>query len=117
MLDAVHLSLAGNQDELTPVPGNGRNALGRYPLFAKVVVSGYYNRKVAKHETSQGWNYRSRTKREDAAAESFYVNLYGAIANGEPLKVTPQEVRRQIQVMEECFEQNEEFASKHRSNA
>jgi hypothetical protein len=39
--------------------------------------------------------------------------LYNTLANGEPLLVTLEEVRRQIAVMEECFNQNPGFAKKH----
>lgn len=39
-------------------------------------------------------------------AESFYAMLYQTIVNGKPLEVTPQQVRQQIAVMEECHRQN-----------
>lgn len=37
---------------------------------------------------------------------SFYTMLYNHIANNAPLEVTPQQVRQQIAVMEECHRQN-----------
>jgi predicted dehydrogenase len=37
---------------------------------------------------------------------SFYEMLYGHIVNKAPLEVTPQQVRQQIAVMEECHRQN-----------
>jgi scyllo-inositol 2-dehydrogenase (NADP+) len=43
-------------------------------------------------------------------AGQFYTMLYNTLMHGEPLKITPQEVRQQIQVIEECFNQNPEFA-------
>ncbi|MBO7743702.1 Gfo/Idh/MocA family oxidoreductase [Paenibacillus sp. MWE-103] len=52
-----------------------------------------------------------------AAAESYYRALYNTIALGEPLPITLEEVRRQIRVIEQCFEQNEAFASKHRKSS
>jgi len=36
----------------------------------------------------------------------FYEMLYNHIADGAPLEVTPQQVRQQIAVMEECHRQN-----------
>lgn len=36
----------------------------------------------------------------------FYEMLYKTLANGEPLEVTPMQVRRQIEVIEECHKQN-----------
>lgn len=49
-------------------------------------------------------------------ADSFYTMLYATLTNGEPLKVTPLEVRQQIAVMEECFRQNPSFARNHTLN-
>jgi hypothetical protein len=36
--------------------------------------------------------------------------LYNVLANGAPLEVTPQQIRQQIAVMNECFRQNPRFA-------
>lgn len=41
---------------------------------------------------------------------AFYEMLHRALADGKPLEVTPQQVRRQIAVMEECYRQNPRFA-------
>ena len=32
----------------------------------------------------------------------FYLDLYETIRNGKPLFITPQSVRRQVEVLEEC---------------
>lgn len=37
---------------------------------------------------------------------AFYTMLYKALVKGAPLEITPQEVRRQIAVIEECHRQN-----------
>jgi len=39
-------------------------------------------------------------------AALFYDNLYEVLAEGKPLAVPPQQVRRQIAVMEEAHRQN-----------
>lgn len=36
----------------------------------------------------------------------FYAMLYRALAEGQPLEITPQQVRRQIAVIEQCHRQN-----------
>jgi len=41
---------------------------------------------------------------------AFYEMLYAALTEGKPLVVTPEQVRQQIAVMEECFRQNPKFA-------
>jgi scyllo-inositol 2-dehydrogenase (NADP+) len=44
-------------------------------------------------------------------AEQYYSMLYNTLTAGEPLRVTVQEVRQQIAVMQESFRQNPSFAS------
>jgi scyllo-inositol 2-dehydrogenase (NADP+) len=44
-------------------------------------------------------------------AEQYYIMLYNTLTAGEPLKVTVQEVRQQIAVMEESFRQSPSFVS------
>ncbi|MCL6445793.1 MAG: Gfo/Idh/MocA family oxidoreductase [Alicyclobacillus sp.] len=43
-------------------------------------------------------------------AHAYYRMLYAALTEGAPLTVTPEQVRQQIAVMEECFRQNPRFA-------
>lgn len=38
--------------------------------------------------------------------QTFYRKLYAAIVHGEPLDITPQHVKQQIAVIEECHRQN-----------
>jgi predicted dehydrogenase len=40
-------------------------------------------------------------------AKRFYGNLYDALTKGAPLEITPDQVRRQIAVIEECHRQND----------
>lgn len=42
----------------------------------------------------------------DTIATAFYKMLYRTIREGEALEITPQQVRRQIKVIEECHRQN-----------
>ena len=42
----------------------------------------------------------------NSMAAQFYRNLHDAISNGAPLVVTPEHVRQQIAVIEECHRQN-----------
>lgn len=45
-------------------------------------------------------------------AVSYYHSLYDTLVNGAPQAVTPEQVRQQIAVMEECFRQNPQFQSR-----
>lgn len=47
----------------------------------------------------------------DQMGLKFYEMLYNNIANGAPLEITPEEVRTQVAVMEECFKQNPQFSN------
>lgn len=47
----------------------------------------------------------------DQMGKKFYTMLYNSLANGQPLEITPEQVRQQIAVMEECFRQNPDFAN------
>jgi scyllo-inositol 2-dehydrogenase (NADP+) len=49
-----------------------------------------------------------------AMAHRFYKMLHRSIVEGKELEITPEQVRRQIQVMEACFAQNPDFALRHR---
>lgn len=42
----------------------------------------------------------------DSMSNSFYSMLYRTLTEGAPLEITPQQVRRQIAVIEECQRQN-----------
>jgi scyllo-inositol 2-dehydrogenase (NADP+) len=61
----------------------------------------------------ESWDLGKNTDLFNTMAGQFYTMLYNTLTNGEPLKITPQEVRQQIAVMEECFNQNPEFGKNH----
>jgi len=48
-----------------------------------------------------------------AAAMKYYEMLYNALATEKPLVITPQEIRRQVAVIEQCFMQNPHFSKGH----
>jgi scyllo-inositol 2-dehydrogenase (NADP+) len=62
----------------------------------------------------ESWEPTSELEKNphESAAVKFYTLLYHALVNGEALPVSLQEVRRQIAVVEQCFDQNPRFASK-----
>lgn len=56
------------------------------------------------HEES--WDRPTEGPGLDVMAKSFYTNLHEALVEGSPLAVKLEEVRRQIEVIEECHRQN-----------
>lgn len=58
------------------------------------------------------WHIKKWTVPESQAdlfrfiSRSFYNNLYKALTQGAPLAVTPEQVRQQVAVIEECHRQN-----------
>jgi hypothetical protein len=46
------------------------------------------------------------------AAARFYRELYRTLTAGAPLRITPEQVRRQIAVIEECQRQNPQIYRK-----
>jgi scyllo-inositol 2-dehydrogenase (NADP+) len=58
------------------------------------------------------WTAPTGTGLFESMSHAFYAMLYRALTAGEPLEVTPQEVRQQIAVIEECQRQNPHIYSK-----
>lgn len=55
----------------------------------------------------ESWDVSDKQKDLFAAiSKGFYDMLYKALAEGAPLEITPQQVRQQIAVIEECHRQN-----------
>jgi predicted dehydrogenase len=52
------------------------------------------------------WNAPQDLGLFEGMSASFYAMLYRSLTAGEPLEITPQQVRRQIAVIEECQRQN-----------
>lgn len=50
--------------------------------------------------------YSAATAASQDLTEIFYAMLYNTLTRGTPLKITPEQVRRQIAVIEECRRQN-----------
>lgn len=55
------------------------------------------------------WELAAGIDASEEMADRFYLSLYDTLVHGRPLRITPQEVRQQIAVMERCFELNPEF--------
>lgn len=57
--------------------------------------------------TEEAWTLPEEQKNTfEFACNAMYQKLYDSVANGAPLAVTAQQVRRQIAVIEECHRQN-----------
>ncbi|MCL2771709.1 MAG: Gfo/Idh/MocA family oxidoreductase [Oscillospiraceae bacterium] len=88
--------------------------LTRVPIENADGTPAYCNEKLEWVEKS--WNINDVTTSSDASyvpsaprqepAAAFYEMLYNHIVNNAPLEITPQQVRQQIAVMEECHRQN-----------
>jgi predicted dehydrogenase len=54
----------------------------------------------------QEWSMPPNQGLFETMAQSFYSMLYRTLTAGQPLEITPQQVRQQIAVIEECQRQN-----------
>jgi len=61
--------------------------------------------------------YSAATAAESNLTQAFYNMLYKTLSKGVPLEVTPQQVRRQAAVIEECQRQNPQIYRKKKANA
>jgi predicted dehydrogenase len=61
---------------------------------------------INKKENEKEAEYSSATAAQSNMAEDFYNMLYGVLCEGKKLQVTPEQVRRQMAVVEECHKQN-----------
>ena len=78
--------------------------LTREPLFTAERTPAYCSETLTWHEAS--WDLPAGTPLFDRMSRAFYDMLYDAVTRGAPLEVTPQQVRQQIAVIEECHRQN-----------
>ncbi|MCC2683552.1 MAG: oxidoreductase [Paenibacillaceae bacterium] len=76
--------------------------LTRTPIINADGQPAYCRETLPWQEHSMDLKAKEGVKKEEA----FYRMFYQAIANGAPLEVTPQQVRVQIGVVEECQRQN-----------
>jgi hypothetical protein len=64
----------------------------------------YCVEKLAWHEDS--WKAEDLPEIAGQAVRKIYSNVYEHLVYGKPLEVTPEQVRRQIEVQEEAHRQN-----------
>ncbi|NOZ23783.1 MAG: Gfo/Idh/MocA family oxidoreductase [Planctomycetes bacterium] len=61
-----------------------------------------YNREDIPWQPEESWDPKQEP---GPPSNQFYVDLYETIRNGKPLHITPESVRRQMAVLEECHRQ------------
>lgn len=76
----------------------------REPLFTSERTPAYCSETLTWHEDS--WDFSPNANLFGTMAEAFYEMLYKTFTTGAPLEITPQQVRQQIAVIEECQRQN-----------
>lgn len=84
-------------------------ALIREPLSDDEGLPAFCSEELKWYE--EKWEY-VKNENEDFIFEEtrdFYNMLYDTLAGGEPLKITPQQVRTYTAVIEECFRQNQDM--------
>lgn len=82
-----------------------RQHLERTPLCKPDGTPAYCNEQLKWYEES--WDVPEEQKNLFITISSEYYNmLYNTLTTGAPLEVTPQQVRQQIAVIEECHRQN-----------
>ena len=59
------------------------------------------------------WTASQNQGQFEGMAQAFYTMLYQTLTRGDPLEITPHQVRRQIAVIEECRRQNPHIYPKH----
>jgi len=60
----------------------------------------------AAKDTGAAYSPAAAPKQAASATAVFYTMLYKTLTRGAPLEITPEQVRRQIAVIEECRRQN-----------
>ena len=83
------------------------HTLIRRPLSDDDGLSAFCSEELKWYE--EKWEY-VKSENEDYVFQEtrdFYNMLYDTLAEGEPLKITPQQVRTYTAVIEECFRQNQ----------
>ncbi|NLV91509.1 MAG: Gfo/Idh/MocA family oxidoreductase [Firmicutes bacterium] len=78
----------------------------REPISKPDGTPAYCREELILHEDC--WDVPQEQQRDlfHTMAQSFYEMLYKTLTENVPLEITPQEVRQQIAVMEECHRQN-----------
>ena len=78
--------------------------LTRTPLHQADGTPAYCSDKLEWH--TEQWSAPEGQGLFATMSHDFYSMLYRSLTEGQPLEVTPQQVRRQIAVIEECHRQN-----------
>lgn len=82
-----------------------RQQLIRTPLMKTDGTPSYCTEELKWHE--QSWDVpQEQSDLFSYMAHTFYSRLYETLTEGKPLVATPEQVRQQIAVMEECHRQN-----------
>ena len=87
-------------------PGEApKQKLIRTPIVNAEGLPAYVSEKLMWHE--EKWEVpAAQADMYSYMAAAFYEDLYRTLTKGAPLQITPQQVRRQIAVIEECQRQN-----------
>ncbi|WNQ09051.1 Gfo/Idh/MocA family oxidoreductase [Paenibacillus aurantius] len=80
--------------------------LEREPLMTPEGRPAYCSEQLTWHTGSWQESLPEDRTTFEYMTEELYRMLYRTLVNGEPLEITPQQVRRQMAVMEECRRQN-----------
>ncbi|SDW16516.1 Gfo/Idh/MocA family protein [Paenibacillus sp. CF384] len=80
--------------------------LTREPLMDKNGMPSYCRETLNWYKENWEVNSAEGQGEFDYMTEQFYMMLYGTLVNGDDLAITPQQVRQQLVVMEECRRQN-----------
>lgn len=80
--------------------------LTRTPLFNANGEPAYCSEKLTWYEDSWQFEASNGLSMFDQNTASVYNMLHNTITTGAPLEITPQQVRQQMAVMEECRRQN-----------
>ncbi|MBO9609231.1 MAG: Gfo/Idh/MocA family oxidoreductase [Paenibacillaceae bacterium] len=80
--------------------------LEREPLFKADGTPAYCSEQLVWHTDQWEMSLPGKGELFPYMTEQLYMMLYRSIVNGDPLEVTPEQVRLQMQVMEECRRQN-----------
>lgn len=80
--------------------------LMKEPLFDKQGLPAYCSESLSWHEDSWSLSIPGGKSSLNHMTEQLYMMLYRTIQEGAALEITPQQVRQQMLVMEECRRQN-----------
>ena len=89
---------------MTEIPLRGPDGTPRYPAEDLKWHTGSWPAETGEGEKKAG--YSAATAAVSALTAAFYDMLYRTLTEGAPLEITPEQVRRQIAVIEECHRQN-----------